>query len=157
MKLTLEESQDSIQEDKDKEIETFSKQCDLLQMRTIPTFGKYNKDYTFLEQVLILKSDNPPKNIPQNLKSKLDNFKNRHPDIKPDYFHITLSASTLISPNSENDVNSSYTLLNLITHPYIFYNSKFENNCRKHESKIYCAVFTDDEEIDTLKEIKKMI
>ena len=155
MKLTLEESQDSMQEDKDKEIETFSEQCDLLQMRTIPTFGKYNKDYTFLEQVLILKSDNPPKNIPQNLKSKLDNFKNRHPDIKPDYFHITLSASTLISPNSENDVNSSYTLLNLITHPYIFYNSKFGNNCRKHESKIYCAVFTEDEEIDTLKEIKK--
>lgn len=153
MKLTLEESQDSMLEHQ--EIETFSEQCDLLKMISIPTFGKNNKDYTFLEQVLILKSNNLPKNTPQELKKKLNNLKERHPDVEPEYFHITLSASTLISPTSEDDVNPSYTLLNLITHPYIFYNCKFDNNCKKHESKIYCAAFTDDKEIDTLKNIEE--
>ena len=137
------------EEKKEEEIETFSQQCDLLKMTSIPTFGKYSQDYTFLEQVLILKSESFPKNFPHIIRTKIENLKNNYPEIKPEYFHITLSTSTFLSPTSEKEVNFSYTLLNLISHPYIFYNCKLD---KEHRSEIYCAAFTDDNEIDTIKE-----
>ena len=150
MESALSCSEDSI-DNKPVEINTYSEQCNLLKMPSIPTFGKYSEDYTFLEQVLIFKSGSQPDNIPQNLKIKIDNLKN-NTQINPDYFHITLSTSTLLGPNSENEVNSSYTLLNLISHPYIFYNCELN---KEHRSEVYCAAFTDNEEIDTVQESKE--
>lgn len=139
---------DNSLDNKAEEIKPFTEQCDLLKMTSIPTFGKYSDDYTFLEQVLILKSENQPDNFPQNLKSKIDNLKNKI-NINPEYFHITLSTNTLIKPSSENEINPSYTLLNLICHPYIFFNCALD---KEHKSHIYCSAFIDDEELDTIKE-----
>lgn len=130
-------------------IEPFTEQCDLLQMTSIPTFGKYSSDYTFLDQVLIIKNEKMPDYFPQKIKSKIDNLKKNIPEIKPEYFHVTLSTSTFIGPSSENEVNGSYTLLNLISHPYIFYNCALN---KEHRSEVYCAAFTDDLELDTIKE-----
>jgi hypothetical protein len=141
-----------INDNEPKEINTYSDYCKILNMTSIPTFGQYSEDYTFLEQVLILKSNSQPDNIPQNLKTKIDNLKDEV-NINPDYFHITLSTSSLLSPKSEKEVNSSYTLLNLISHPYIFYNCDL-NKDKEHRTVVYCALFTDEEEIDTIQEHK---
>ena len=133
----------------DPEINPYSKQCDVLKMISIPTFGKYSEEYTFLEQVLILNSESQPELLPPKIKSKIDNFKTKYPKVNPEYFHITLSTSTLLSPTSEDQINSGYTLLNLISHPYIFYNCQLN---KEHKSVVYCAAFTDEEEFDTIKE-----
>ena len=131
------------------EINTFSEQCNALKMLSIPTFGKYSEDYTFLEQVLILKSESQPELLPQNIKSKINILKSNHPKMEnPTYFQITLSTSSTLNL-ADNDINSSYTLLNLISHPYIFYNCQLN---KEHKSEIYCAAFTDDKELDTIKE-----
>ena len=63
------------------EINTYSEQCNLLKMTSIPTFGQYSDDYTFLDQVLILKSESQPDYFPEKIKSKLDYFKKNHPNV----------------------------------------------------------------------------
>lgn len=134
------------------EINVYSEQCNLLKMTSLPTFGQYSDDYTFLEQILILKSESQPDYLTQNIKLKIDNLKKSHPDVDPEYFHITLSTSTLISPSSENEIKTDYTLLNLICHPYIFYDCELN---KEHRTEIYCSAFYDDLEIDTLKEAEE--
>ena len=134
------------------EINPYSEQCNLLKMTSIPTFGQYSDDYTFLEQVLILKSESQPDYLPEKIKSKIDNLKKNHSNVDPQYFQVTLSTSTLISPTSENEIKSDYTLLNLICHPYIFYDCELN---KEHRTEIYCAAFHDDEEIDTIKEAEE--
>jgi hypothetical protein len=149
METVLVNSNDSNDNEIIEDIEPYSEQCDLLQMISIPTFGKYSSDYTFMEQVLIIKKEYMPDYFPQTIKSKIDNLKKNNPDLKPEFFHITLSTSTFLGPSSENEVNGSYTLLNLISHPYVFYNCSLN---KEHRSEVYCAAFTDNLEFDTIKE-----
>ena len=130
------------------ELEPYTEKCDVLKMTTVPTFGKYSDDYSFLEQILILKSDSKSENIPDSIKSKLDNLKKKYPKVEPEFFHITLGTN-LIKPNNENEVNDSYETLNLLCHPYIFYNCSLN---QEHRTNIFCAAFIDEDEIGTVKE-----
>ena len=152
METVLSCSNDSVNDNL--EITRFSEQCKAFPMITIPTFCLHqtqDEEYNFLEPVIILKSESQP-DFPEFIRSKIDNLKSKYPDIKQDYFHITLSTSSLITPTSDKDINSSYTLLNLIAQPYIFYNSPLDNNNKEHKSEMFCAAFTDDLELDTIKE-----
>ena len=44
-------------------------------MITVPTFGKYSNDYSFLEQILILKSKSKFENIPDFIKKNWKTYK----------------------------------------------------------------------------------
>ena len=139
-------SQDSI--DDSLELEPYQQQCDVLKMTQVPTFGKYSNDYSFLEQILILKSESKSENIPDSFKSKLDNLKKKFPKVEPEFFHITLGTN-LIKPSNEKEVNDSFDILNLLSHPYIFYNCSLN---QEHKTDIYCCAFTDEDEIGSIKE-----
>ena len=132
----------------DKEIETYSNKCELLKMITVPTFGKYSEDYSFLEQILILKSPSKFENMPETMQKKLDNLKQKYPKVEPEYFHITLG-NVLIRPSNIDELKDSFEVLNLLAHPYIFYNCSLN---KEHRSEIYCAAFTDENEIGTIKQ-----
>ena len=134
-------------EEDDKEIETYSNKCELLKMITVPTFGKYSEDYSFLEQILILKSPSKFENMPEIMQKKLDNLKQKYPKVEPEYFHITLG-NVLIRPSNIDELKDSFEVLNLLAHPYIFYNCSLN---KEHRSEIYCAAFTDENEIGTIK------
>ena len=135
-------------EEDDKEIETYSNKCELLKMITVPTFGKYSEDYSFLEQILILKSPSKFENMPEIMQKKLDNLKQKYPKVEPEYFHITLG-NVLIRPSNIDELKDSFEVLNLLAHPYIFYNCSLN---KEHRSEIYCAAFTDENEIGTIKQ-----
>lgn len=135
-------------EEDDKEIETYSNKCELLKMITVPTFGKYSEDYSFLEQILILKSHSKFENMPETMQKKLDNLKQKYPKVEPEYFHITLG-NVLIRPSNIDELKDSFEVLNLLAHPYIFYNCSLN---KEHRSEIYCAAFTDENEIGTIKQ-----
>ena len=135
-------------EEDDKEIETYSNKCELLKMITVPTFGKYSEDYSFLEQILILKSPSKFENMPETMQKKLDNLKQKYPKVEPEYFHITLG-NVLIRPSNVDELKDSFEVLNLLAHPYIFYNCSLN---KEHRSEIYCAAFTDENEIGTIKQ-----
>jgi len=131
------------------EITTYKEQCDLLKMISIPSFGIYSNDYAFLEQILILKKNSCPNNLPQKAKNQINYLRNKYPEVKPEYFHITLSSEILFNISPENINSFSYTALNFISHPYIFYNCQLN---REHKSDIFCAAYTDEQEIDTIKQ-----
>ena len=135
-------------EEDDKEIETYSNKCELLKMITVPTFGKYSEDYSFLEQILILKSPSKFENMPETMQKKLDNLKQKYPKVEPEYFHITLG-NVLIRPSNIDELKDSFEVLNLLAHPYIFYDCSLN---KEHRSEIYCAAFTDENEIGTIKQ-----
>ena len=137
--------------DNSPEISTYKEQCDLLNMISIPTFGIYSEDYAFLEQLLILKKNSIPNTLPSSVKDQIDYLKKNYPDLKPEFFHITLSSSILFSISPEKLNPLSYTALNYISHPYIFYNCQLN---KEHKSDIYCAAYIDELEIDTIKEEK---
>ena len=81
----LEKSDNSIEnEEDDKDLEQFTEKCDLLKMITVPTFGKYSTDYSFLEQILVLKSKSKFENLPELMKNKLDNLQKKYPKINPE-------------------------------------------------------------------------
>ena len=147
IEINLEKSNNSIDED-DKDMEPFSEKCELLKMITVPTFGKYSNDYSFLEQILILKSKSKFENIPDFIKKKLENLQKKYPKIIPEYFHITLGNS-LIKTENEKEINDSYECFNLLCHPYIFYDCSLN---KEHKTEIYCAAFTDENEIGTVKQ-----
>ena len=143
-----------IEEDKNKlyksqELNIYTEQCDLLKMLSIPTFGIYSNDYAFLEQILVIKGNSLSNNSPKNLQDQINYLKNHYPDLDIQYFHLTLSASTLFSITPENISHLSYTPLNFISHPYIFYNCQLN---REHKSDVYCAAYIDDNEFDTIKQ-----
>ena len=131
------------------EITTYNEQCKLLNMISIPSFGIYSDDYAFLEQILILKKNKPPNNLPSKVKSQINYLNSKYPELTPEYFHITLSSSILFNFSPEKLNSLSYTALNFISHPYIFYNCQLN---REHKSDIYCAAYIDEHEIDTIKQ-----
>jgi hypothetical protein len=60
-----------------------------------------------------------------------------------------INNSILFSISPESNSNS-YTALNFISHPYIFYNCKLE---KEHKSDIYCAAYTNEDlDINYIKE-----
>ncbi len=134
---------------KSQNLSIYTEQCDLLKMISIPTFGIYSNDYAFLEQILILKNNILPYNSPTRVKSQINHLQKNYPSLDIQYFHITLSASTLFSITPENISHLSYTPLNFISHPYIFYNCQLN---REHKSEVYCAAYTEDNELDTIKQ-----
>ena len=131
------------------EITTYKEQCELLNMISIPSFGIYSDDYAFLEQLLILKKNSTPNTLPSPVKEQINYLNKKYPELKPEFFHITLSSSILFTISPEKLNSLSYTALNFISHPYIFYNCNLN---KEHKSDIYCAAYTDDFEIDTIKE-----
>ena len=147
--IKLEKSNNSIEnEEDDKDLEQFSERCELLKMITVPTFGKYSTDYSFLEQILVLKSKSKFENLPELVENKLENLQKKYPKLNPEYFHITLG-NTLIKASNEKELNDSFEFLNLLCHPYIFYNCTLN---QEHHSEIYCAAYTDENEIGTVKQ-----
>ena len=132
------------------DIISYNEQCNLFNMISIPSFGIYSDDYSFLEQILILKKNNIPNMIPLNVKEQIKYLNEKYPNIEPEYFHITLSSSILFSISPEKLNPFSYTALNFISHPYIFYNCDLNN--KEHKSDIYCAAYVDEQEFDTIKE-----
>ena len=136
---------------KSQELNKYTEQCDLLKMLSIPTFGIYSNDYAFLEQILIQKGNSLSNNSPKIVHEQINYLNKKYPYLEINYFHLTLSASTLFLISPENINHLSYTPLNFISHPYIFYNCQLN---REHKSDVYCAAYIDNNEIDTIKEEK---
>ena len=134
---------------KSQELNIYTEQCELFNMLSIPTFGIYSNDYAFLEQILILKGNSLPNNPPKILQDQINYLNKQYPSLDIQYFHLTLSASTLFLISPENINHLSYTPLNFISHPYIFYNCQLN---REHKSDVYCAAYIDEIELDTIKQ-----
>ena len=127
------------------------KQCSLLNMSAIPTFGIYDRnDYLLMEPFHIIKSqrmmpDNLPPSLFQNIKILFQKYKK----IIPEFYHITLDANRLYSSSNERIIETNMIRINLVAHPYIFCNSNITQTSITH---INCAIFKENDELETILE-----
>ena len=118
----------------------YQKKCELLQMFAIPYIGQYSNDYyNFLTPFLTLKSDNPL-NLPFKIKDRINKLGN----IPFEYFHLTLDSSSIVTRNELK--------LNIVPHPYIFYDFKGVVD-KEHKTFVYTCIITDEDNFNlTVKE-----
>ena len=127
------------------------KQCSLLNMSAIPTFGIYDRnEYLLMEPFHIIKSqrmmpDNLPPSLFQNIKILFQKYKK----IIPEFYHITLDANRLYSNSNERIIETNMIRINLVAHPYIFCNNNITQTSITH---INCAIFKENDELETILE-----
>ena len=112
--------------------------CKILQMLSIPYLGVYSDDYIFMSPTLNIISQTPPKNLPKIIKK---NLKKLPQNLEPSYFHITLDGSNLYKNYNQRIINDKYTRINVIPHPYIFYNVNLTKG-REHVTHVYASIYT---------------
>jgi len=131
------------------------KQCTLLNMPAIPTFGIYDRnEYLLMEPIHIIKSqrmmpDNLPPTLFQNVKVLFQKYK----QIIPEFYHITLNANNLYINSNERLIETNFTRINLVAHPYIFSNPNFSQTSKTH---INCAIFKENDELETIIESEEI-
>lgn len=123
--------------------------CDILQMLSVPTLGIYSEYYSFMNTILALHQKSIPTNFPSQLQNSLKNLIDEHKDITLDFFHITLDGSIIYSENNERIKNNKYVRVNIIPHPYVFYNV---NLSKEHRTRVYLSVFCDSRSFDSVKD-----
>jgi hypothetical protein len=116
----------------------FNKECSILQMLSIPYLGVYSDDYTFMSPTLNIKLQTPPKNLPKTIKNKL---KKLPLNLEPSFFHITLDGSNLYKNYNQRIINDKFARINVIPHPYIFYNVNLIKG-REHVTHVYASIYT---------------
>lgn len=127
----------------------FNEQCDLLQMIGVPNFGIYKNNYTFMDQLFILKTKKQPKNLPQNVLKQIKLLTDNYSDVNPEYFHITLNANNIFLSSNERKIGTNFARINLASHPYIYQKNNLKN---LPKFDIYTAIYTEKEEIDTIRD-----
>lgn len=105
----------------------YQNECELLKMIAVPYFGVYSFNYTFFIPIQVVHTkiltDEIYNNYPQALQTSLHNFVNKF-NTEIDYFLVTLDGSFLYSKYSHLFKENNMFRINLVPHPYIFYDIK---------------------------------
>ena len=127
------------------------KQCSLLNMPAIPTFGIYDRnEYLLMEPIHIIKSQKMmPDNLPPSLFQNIKTLFQKYRQIIPEFYHITLNANNLYINSNERIIETNLIRINLVAHPYIFSNPNFTQTSKTH---INCAIFKEKDELETIIE-----
>ena len=129
-------------------------QCPLLNLPAIPTFGIFDKDnYLLMEPIHIIKSQKMmPDNLPPKIFQQIKII-TQYNQIIPEFYHITLNANKLYINSNERIIESNFTRINLVAHPYIFNNPGISNTTLTH---INCAIYKENDELETILETNEL-
>lgn len=116
-------------------------------LQCVPSFGVYGSNYTIMSPRGIMKSTKQHSNLPSALLNQLNRIHSL--DNKPEfnYFHVTLDGTFVYNDFNESKTGYNFTRINMIAHPYIFYN--VDSN-KDHTTYIYPSLFTDNEYSDSV-------
>ena len=123
----------------------YNETCEILQMLSIPYLGVYSDDYTFMNPLLVLNSTTIPENLENSLNKKIYNLDKNN--LEASYFHITMEGSNLYKNYNQRIINDKYSRINIIPHPYIFYNVNLKKG-HEHFTHIYAAIYTKNKNND---------
>lgn len=127
----------------------YREKCHILRMLSVPTLGIYSDFYSFMNIILVLHQKSMPIHLPPQLKTSLIELANNHKNMTVDFFHITLDGSTFYWDNNERITNNKYLRVNIIPHPYVFYNVDLS---KEHRTKVYLSAFCDLPSFDSVKD-----
>lgn len=133
-------------------LNTYNLECDLLNLPAIPNFGIYKSDYCLMEPLFILKKTKIPNNLPPMVLKQIKFLVNEYNNISPEFFHITLNATPVYNLLSERKIKTNFGRVNFASHPYLYYGKNIKNIS---QFDIYTAVYTEKDELDTIKDSKE--
>ena len=128
----------------------FKEYCPTLDLYAMPTFGIYQSDeYQIMNVLSAFHSSEIPKHLPLFLQKKLEAIEQSYNVKNFSFFHVTYDANEIVC-NNKNDWNENKFLrLNVICHPYIFYNCNLN---QEHHSVVYISGFTEDNSFHSIKD-----
>lgn len=128
----------------------YSKMNNMLGMLTMPYLGIYGQDYTFFSPIKCFYTKNPNNSLINSLPGKLqENIKNfrKNFNVETDYFDITLDGSFILYKFHRSNI-THHLRVNTVLHPYLFYNIDNLTINREHKTSCFCALFTDQSQVD---------
>lgn len=141
---------------KQKQNYTYTKENSLLKMIAIPSFGVYSPNYSFYIPYNILYQDKLTQNIfnsfPDLMKQHVNDLHNKF-KVKFDYFVISLDGS-FINSKYKHNTQEGFLRVNFVAHPYIFYD--ITNLNKDHRTFMLSALYTNLGDSDShVKEINE--
>ena len=134
-------------------LNNYKKQCEILQMYSIPYFGTYDKEYNFINPILCLENPTMPKNLPKNINKKITSTLNKY-NIPFNFFHITADASSLYNKSNQRIIECNEVRLNLVPHSFIFQNLK-NKLTSDYEIPVFPCLFKFKSDYDIIKETEE--
>jgi len=127
------------------------KQCPLLKVPDIPTFGIYDRnEFLLMDPIHIIKCQKiMPENLPPTIFNHIKTISEKNNQIIPEFYHITLNANKLYINSNERKIETNYVRINLVAHPYIFNSPKIKDTIKTH---INCAIIQGNDELETILE-----
>jgi hypothetical protein len=121
----------------------YKKECELLNMSAVPTFGVYSPDYTFFVPVNILHTSHIDEHLcdtfPRPLQNSFLNFIQSY-NVPTDYFLMCLDGSLVYSKYYYS--NTDNIRINAVLHPYIFENVK--SLSKDHQTVAFTSLYKND-------------
>jgi len=128
----------------------YSNMNNMLGMLTMPYLGIYGQDYTFFSPIKCFYNKNPNiylvNSFPEKLQENLRNFRKNF-NVEIDYFDITLDGSFIFYKFHKTNI-THHLRVNTVLHPYLFYNIDNLTFNREHKTSCFCALFTDQNQVD---------
>ena len=134
-------------------LNNYKKQCEILQMYSIPYFGTYDIEYNFINPILCLENPTMPKNLPKNINKKITSTLNKY-NIPFNFFHITADASSLYNKSNQRIIECNEVRLNLVPHSFIFQNLK-NKLTSDYEITVFPCLFKFKNDFDIIKETEE--
>lgn len=134
-------------------LNNYKKQCEILQMYSIPYFGTYDIEYNFINPILCLENPTMPKNLPKNINKKITSTLNKY-NIPFNFFHITADASSLYNKSNQRIIECNEVRLNLVPHSFIFQNLK-NKLTSDYEIPVFPCLFKFKSDYDIIKETEE--
>ena len=134
-------------------LKNYNKQCEILQMFSIPYFGTYNIEYNFINPILCLENPTMPKNLPKNINKKITSTLKKY-NIPFNFFHITADASSLYNKSNQRIIECNEVRLNLVPHSFIFQNLK-NKLTSDYEIPVFPCLFKFKSDYDIIKETEE--
>ena len=124
----------------------YQHQCKLLNLISIPYIGVYSPGYEFMIPILALSkpqiNEVSDLNLPNCLKYALSEFTSSTTDVPIEYFLISVDGSFVVEESNLSCNSSEMKRLNLVIHPYLFYNLTSLN--KDHTSKVSNMLYKND-------------
>ena len=134
-------------------LNNYKKQCEILQMYSIPYFGTYDIEYNFINPILCLENPTMPKNLPNNINKKITSTLKKY-NIPFNFFHITADASSLYNKSNQRIIECNEVRLNLVPHSFIFQNLK-NKLTSDYEIPVFPCLFKFKSDYDIIKETEE--
>lgn len=114
-------------------------QCQLINLITSPYFGIYSTNYEFFIPTLVISKNEINSTIYEELPNSIKSIYNKFNKVQIDYMILDVDNSFIFNHNKIIGNTLDTLRVNVVIHPYLFYDLKFLN--KDHKSEVLNAIY----------------